>query len=170
MKCIEGSIRCRSVVAVYRVIVVLLTASFVVGCGGGGGRPKRKTIAVSGKVLLGGKPLADAGVYFEADGFTGYGKTNQQGEYRLAQGASPGLNKVFISKMEGGAAPAANDPTAALEDAEQMRAAAEGMGASGKRAPAPPKELVPADFSNPKTTKLTYDVPETPVTDANFDL
>lgn len=152
------------------VTVVLITSGLLAGCGGGGGGPKRKTIAVSGKVTLGGKPLADAGVNFQGEGFTGFGKTNAQGEYKLVQGAIPGPNKVFISKVEGGTTIAANDPVAALDDPEQARAAAEGMASSGRKAPVQPKELVPADFSHPDKTKLTFDVPGQPVTDANFDL
>ncbi len=76
-----------------------------------------KKATVAGTVTLGGKPLADAEVYFYTDKFTGFGKTNAEGKYILAQGAAIGPNKVYISKIEGGAAsgkPQA-DPTFGVE-------------------------------------------------------
>lgn len=152
--------------------LVIMAVTHSVGCGGGGNGSKRKTVSVSGTVRLNGQPLADADVHFMGGEHVGFGKTNSNGEYRLVQGAAPGPNKVFISKVDpASAAAAASDPTASLEDPEQMRAAMEGGAVPGSRkAPAGPKNLIPEDYSNPQKTKLTFEVPETAVTGADFDL
>ena len=119
---------------------------------------------------MGGKPLADADVSFLNDTFVGFGKTDAEGSYRLVQGAAPGKNKVYISKFEGGAAPSAGmqlNPEAGI-DQGQLDAAQ--MGAAGLKKPAGPKQLVPADYSNPSTTKLSFDVTAEGSTGVDFNL
>jgi hypothetical protein len=148
----------------------LLTCCFVLGCAG---KPPSspsavKKVPVSGTVTLGGKPLADAEVYFFTQKFTGFAKTNDDGNYILAQGAAIGANKVYISKLEGGSAVAAvNDPALALDDPTQTEIANQAQRSTGKKGP---KQLIPPQFSSEKTTKLTLDVPEGGVKDANFNL
>jgi hypothetical protein len=142
---------------------------FVFGCGGKPELPKGtvKKAPVSGTVM-GGKPLADAEVFFFTDKFTGYGKTNADGKYLLAQGAAIGPNKVYISKMEGGsAAKPPNDPTLALDDPAQTEIANQSLTGTKKKGP---KQLIPAEYSDEKTTKLNVDVPEKGVKDADFNL
>lgn len=147
-------------------LLLVLSAS---GCGESV-KPSRG-VPVSGKITLGGKPLADADVSFMNETFVGFGKTDADGNYRLVQGAAPGKNKVFISKFEGGVAPKVAgmelNPEAGID--EGQLAAAE-MGAAGTKKAAGPKQLVPADFSNPSTTKLNFDVGADGATGVDFNL
>ena len=146
-------------------------ACVALGCGGSAELPKGvvKKATVAGTVTLGGKPLADAEVYFFTDKFTGFGKTNAEGKYILAQGAAIGPNKVYISKIEGGAAPGKPqaDPTLALNDPAQTEAASQAQAGRGKKGP---KQLIPPEYNSEKTTKLTSDVPEKGLRDADFNL
>lgn len=142
----------------------------VLGCGGGEKLPKGavKKATVAGTVTLGGKPLADAEVYFYTEKFTGFGKTNAEGKYLLAQGAAIGANKVYISKLEGGsAAKPQNDPTLALNDPTQTEIASQSQSGKGAKGP---KQLVPGEYNNEKTTKLTFDVLEGGNKNADFNL
>ena len=74
----------------------------LIGCGG----PSIDTAPVSGIVTLDGKPVADAGIYFQpADGGpAAYGSTDAEGHYSLTTvrtpGALKGSHKVIISKIE----------------------------------------------------------------------
>ena len=148
----------------------LLVCCFAVGCAG---KPPMspsavKKAPVSGTVTMGGKPLAEAEIYFFTEKFTGFAKTNEEGKYVLAQGAAIGANRVYISKFEGGAAvAAAADPTLELNDPTQTEIANQSQAASGKKRP---KQLIPSQFSSEKTTKLSFDVPETGAKDADFNL
>jgi hypothetical protein len=149
--------------------VVLATLLLLAGCGDDV-KPGRG-VPVAGKITLGGKPLADADILFTNDTFVGFGKTDAEGKYRLVQGALPGSNKVSMSKYEGGASPPPTgaQPTGEGMDAGQMAAANMGWGSDGKKK-AGPKQLVPADYSDPAMTKLTFDVPKEGGSDVNFDL
>ena len=119
-------------------LAFVLVCCCAVGCAG---KPPAspsavKKAPVSGTVTMGGKPLADAEVYFFTDKFTGFAKTNDDGQYVLAQGAAIGANKVYISKFEGGAAAAAaSDPTLALDDPTQTEIANQSQSAAGKKDP-----------------------------------
>ena len=150
---------------------LLLIGCFALGCAG---KPPSspsavKKVPVSGTVTLGGKPLADAEVYFFTQKFTGFAKTNDDGNYTLAQGAAIGSNRVYISKLEGGSAAAATaDPTLALDDPTQTEIANQAQ--TGARKKNGPKQLIPPQFSSEKTSKLTFDVPEGGDSDANFNL
>lgn len=138
------------------------------GCGDSA-KPGRG-VPVSGQITLGGKPLADADVSFMNDTFVGFGKTDAEGNYRLVQGAAPGKNKVSISKFEGGPPQIAGmelNPEAGIDEGQL---AAAQMGAAGSKKPVGPKQLVPADYSNPATTKLTTEIGTDGATGVNFDL
>ena len=113
--------------------------------------------------------LLDSLAFASSDfGFFLQKQTNEDGKYILAQGAAIGSNRVYISKFEGGAAAAAaNDPTLELNDPTQTEIANQAQAASGKKGP---KQLIPPQFSNEKTTKLTFDVPEGGAKDADFNL
>lgn len=140
------------------------------GCGGGDVGPK--TVRVSGVVTLHGKALEGAEVRFIGSNFTGFGKTNAEGKYELVQGAVPGNNKIIISKIEGGAG-ITLDPEAGM-DAEQLRTAAASVQADPTARKADvakiPKEVVPAEYSDPMKTKLSFPVPESGSSSADFRL
>jgi hypothetical protein len=126
-----------------------------------------KKAEVSGTITLAGKPIEGAEVYFFTEKFTGFGKTDAQGKFRLAQGAAVGPNKVYISKLEGGGAAATgSDPIMALNDPGQMQAASQSSATPIEG----PKELIPNEYSNQQTSKLTFDVPDAGAKEANFNL
>lgn len=146
------------------IIGAVLTLS---GCGGSP-PPARKTAPVSGTVTFQAKPLADAKVFFFTESFSTYGVTDADGKYRLPEGAVPGANKVFVTKISGGegAVPAgiANDPgqiaaSGAAAQTEGLRPIKGG-----------PAEVLPADVSNAERTRLTFDVPEAGTDKADFSL
>lgn len=144
-------------------LVALAPLLLVTGCGGDeGGRG----VPVSGKITLDGKPLADANVTFMNDTFAGFGKTDAEGKYRLVQGALPGNNKIVISKIQGGTAPEA--PVPETLDPGQLEASAMAMGGASKKKG--PVELIGKDYSDPSSTKLTYDIPTGGATDVDFNL
>jgi hypothetical protein len=148
--------------------VILLFTLMLTGCSDA---PKPgRGVPVSGRITLAGKPLVDADIFFTNDTFIGFGKTDVDGRYRLVQGALPGLNRVSMSRFDGQTPPpAAAQPTGDGMDAGQMAAASMGWGnAAGKKTG--PKQLVPPDYCEPATTKLTFDVPKEGGADVNFDL
>lgn len=149
-------------------LATLAGVLFVLGCGGGSGV---QTAAVSGKVTLNGDPLAGAKVYFasEEGSFVGFGVTDDEGVYRLAQGAIPGPNKVFISKIVGELPAGFSDDPEAGMDRGQLEAAAAAL-PPGSRGPKPPRDLVPSEFNSLKTTKLSWSVEPGANTNVNFDL
>ena len=148
----------------YRLIL-LAPAVCLLGCGDS--VDPGRGVPVSGTVTMDGKPLEGASVSFLNETFTGYGRTDAQGKYRLVQGALPGKNKVVISKVEGGAAPAAMTDAESGMDAGQFEAAAMGSGEAGIE---PPKDLVPAEYSNPASTKLTFEVPGAGADGVDFNI
>lgn len=147
-------------------LIVMATCVSLPGCGGG--EQPGRGVPVSGTVTLGGQPLEGASVTFMNDTFAGYGRTDSEGRYRLVQGALPGQNKVVISKIDGEveAKLPDGDPAAAL-DPGQLEAAAMG---TGQKIPEGPKDLVPADYSDPNNTRLTYDVPADGAEAVDFNL
>lgn len=81
----------------------------VAGCGGSGDRPALGR--VHGRVTLGGKPLAHAGIAFQpkTNGRESFGTTDANGEYELTylgqvKGAGLGENSVRITTQK------TNDP------------------------------------------------------------
>jgi len=147
-----------------RLVFCILVVT-ILGCGDGG-REKPDTVNVSGTVYLDGKPLADAEVNFVSeDGeFAAFGKTNAEGKYTLAQGAVPGKNKVYISKMEG------EELDIELSEEEGMDAGqleAMGMDTAGDIGP---KELIAEEYSDPEKTKLEFEVPADGTDSADFRL
>lgn len=141
--------------------VVLVAA--LSGCGGSR-KPDRGSVPVSGTVTYQGKPLTDANIYFYSDKFSGYGKTDAAGKYRIAQGAMPGQNKVFVTKMAEGTEAI---PSQIADDPGQVAAAS-----AAAQAASPKKkvgELLPPELSDPERTKLTFTVPAEGTEAANFN-
>ncbi|MCE9525087.1 MAG: hypothetical protein K8R36_03425 [Planctomycetales bacterium] len=139
------------------------------GCGGGDNTPKVKVTPVTGKVTLGGEPLADATLtfYLEGDAPSGYlgpgAKTGADGTFEAMtgtqKGAQAGTYKVTVNKMVGrDGKPVTADPETGM-DLPQMIAG--GMA----------KELVPPSYSDPAqtTTKITV-VDGTPPPPLNIDI
>lgn len=151
-----------------RFVLLLLIVPALVVAGCGDGASPGRGVPVSGKVTMGGKPLAGANITFMNDTFAGFAHTDADGNYKLVQGALPGMNKVAISKIEGGGQAVVEDTDAGM-DSGQFEAAAMGA-AAGAKAPAGPKELVPTEYSSSSQTKLTFDVPAGGAKDVNFDI
>lgn len=143
-------------------VCILLT-----GCGGGDGRPMPETVDVSGVVTIGGKPIEGVEVHFHGGEFAGYGKTDSQGHYHLIQGAVPGENKVFFSKIEGGNV--VLDPEGGMDEM-QLQIAAESAGQGGGSSLNVPKQIVPLEYSSADRSQLKFTVPEGGTDSANFKL
>jgi hypothetical protein len=121
----------------------------VTGCGGA------KYAPVSGRVLLDGKPVANATVVFTPDaeknpGPGSKGKTDKDGRFTLEtmtgdqKGALVGVHKVSITAYEGDEIPDSS-----------------GQGRFAKR-------IVGDDYNS--NTKLTFEVKPGGTTDANFEV
>ena len=81
-----------------------------------------KSVPVSGRVTLGGQPLAGVAVNFSPltggeNAYAAYGKTDQDGRYELRlvendqQGANPGSNRVTLNESTGLAESDGGGPT-----------------------------------------------------------
>lgn len=143
---------------------IAVLAVGVIGCSGSPDGPEMAPI--SGTVMLDGKPLVGAEVFFVANGFEGFGKTKESGQYSLVRGAPVGECKVYISKLPEAKVGASGLPAAIADDPEQMAAMGQAMASSGRGV----KPLLPPEFSDPEKTKLSFSVPSGGSTDANFDL
>ena len=141
-------------------LALCLTSVGLVGCEANG---EAGTQPVSGTVTIAGKAIAGVEVYFCGDGLVAYGKTDAQGHYTLVQGAVPGENKVYFTKIEGG-----NNAMSQQEgmDDYQLQMMAQ---ASGKKADIP-KQIVPAEYSDAVNPKLSFVVPSGGTQSADFKL
>ncbi|QDS96413.1 hypothetical protein FF011L_52230 [Roseimaritima multifibrata] len=135
-----------------------------VGCGGSGNPP---TYHVSGSVTQDGNPVADATISFVSleSNKSSVGKTDASGNYQLTtfeanDGALPGEYKVRVFKFE----PTEDIPAAEVSDSsgedvmEEMPSDYSDPGA--ERAPAAPKNLLPAIFNSATRTPLKATVTE----------
>jgi len=131
-------------------VAVLLLSAIVLGCGS-----SARYAPVSGRVTLGGKPLANAEVSFQPTEGTNpgpgsLGKTDADGRYTLTvigtnqAGAVVGPHRVSVTAFEG------QEPDPAADTA-------------------PPRKSKVPDRYNARTT-LTFDVPQGGTDAANFDL
>lgn len=146
------------------VLALMALSVYTAGCGGDSGPP---TAAVSGTLTIDGKPVPGVEVRFlnaEYAKHNALGVTNEAGEYRLIQGAVPGPNTVYFSKIEGGAA--IGDAESGM-DAGQLEAEAMGVGKNAKDVG--PKQIVPQEYST-ASSKLVFDVPESGTDSADFSL
>lgn len=156
---------------IQRLVIPCLLMIVAVGCGGS----DVSTVDVSGTVTMDGKPLAGADVNFVTEQFVGYGKTDAQGNFELVQGAAPGPNKVWISKIDPSKIPGSggiefsDDPESGL-DAGQMEAMIDGPGEGMPAGGNMTGETIPPEYSDPTDTKLTFPVPDGGTSSANFKL
>lgn len=164
----EGNARMRIFSSSGLFAATMTCSLMLLGCGGGGGDGP-KTARVSGTVTLQGKPLVGVNVYFSSEKFSSYGKTNAEGHYELVQGAVPGNNKVYISKLE---LPEGvnTDPESGLDLAQFQAAAAGNENDPNGKKKASLTDVVPEEFSNPQKSKLTFPVPPEGTTSADFRL
>lgn len=92
-----------------RAIFFLLAGVFASGC-----TQSIKSVPVSGRVTLNGKPLADVAINFSPltggdNAFAGYGKTDNEGRYVLKlvengqSGGTAGKNRVTLNERTGAA-------------------------------------------------------------------
>ncbi len=137
----------------WRVAVCLILSVCCIGCGG---QSSPQGADVAGTVTLDGKPLEGVEVFFFTEKFEGFGKTNSEGKYRLVAGAAPGPNKVYLKKINLDVSKNI-DMTIPGMDAGQAAAMAAAK-SKEKGAPAD-ASVIPTDYSDPKTTKLSFNVP-----------
>ena len=136
----------------------LVVLAILAGCG----RSGPKTVEVSGTVKVKGKAVEGVEVQFVGEKFAGVGKTDAQGKFRLASGAMPGRNKVCFRKFDTGQL---TEDSKAGMDAGQFAAMQQAQGSAAKV-----KQLIPAEYSDPATTKMEFNVPANGTTSADFDL
>ncbi|HEY0980998.1 MULTISPECIES: hypothetical protein [unclassified Schlesneria] len=143
----------------------LILVTCIVGCGSKGGV---KSVDVSGTVTLDGEPLQGADVYFSSGTYGGYGTTDSEGKYRLVNGAAVGDNKISFKKFDTSNAKGIDTSIPGMDEgqvAAMMEARAKSQGGKGAKG-----SLIPPEMSDPKTTKLTYQVPEGGTDSADFRL
>jgi hypothetical protein len=139
----------------FGVVVVLVVASFAVGCGEG-----TKLLPASGTVTYQDKPVEGALVTFTGEGNKlGSGTTDAAGKYTISTGgkpgATPGKNQVAITKQSSTTAPAAQTGTTPPSGAEIAK-----MQAEMKKAMSQPhaKHLLPTKYADPAQSGFTADV------------
>lgn len=140
---------CRQRVTVLCALIGLI--GLVSGCQGGAEKP----VPVSGKVTVGGQPVANVTVHFMAVGKThvGTGRTGPDGSYTLENGALPGVNKVYFSPIR--QLPEGVDETALASGTVEL----------------PPAECpIPAKYLDAGNPQLEFTVPAGGTNTANFDL
>lgn len=148
------------------VLLFLILLVPAIGCSGDSGG--FKGVDVSGTVLIDGKPLEGVEVYFFTDKFEGFGKTNAEGKYQLVSGAAPGPNKIYFRKVNPEAVSGIDTSIPGM-DAGQIAAMADAKdkaASGGKKS----SSLVPPEYSDPKTTKLSFPVPEGGTSNADFKI
>lgn len=144
-----------------RSALALILIISVLGCGTGG----EKAVDVAGTVSLDGKPLEGVEVHFLTEKFEGYGKTNKEGKYRLVNGAIAGPNKVYLKKFDTAAVSGIDMSIPGMDEGQaQAKAAGAGNGVDGK----PIGSIIPAEYYDPTTTKLTFEVPAGGTESADF--
>jgi hypothetical protein len=125
-----------------------------------------KKAPVSGVIVMDGEPLADAEVFFYTERFTGYGKTDAEGKYKLLEGAAVGLNKVFFSKRDKiGASDSPVSGGFTLDDPMQAEIANQARDPVPRK---PPAQQVSKEYASEQTTDLTFEVPTRGAKDADF--
>jgi hypothetical protein len=143
--------------------ICIATALALPGCG----KSDAKMADVSGTVTLKDKPLADAEVYFVSGSFQGYGRTDENGHYRLVRGAPIGECKVYIKKTDTEGDTGGFKIGGEGMDEEQYREWRKGQGLDAAKRKKP---TLPPEYSDPEKTKLTFTVPPGGTKEADFNL
>lgn len=142
----------RRIIRAGAVLVPLaLVGCMMWGCSPGG----VPTAEVSGTVTLDGKPLEGAmvGFYPASGGAPATGQTDNAGKFKLK--APLGKAKVSVSKTEAGGEAKVDQAAAGAAPAGT---ALSGPPVAGGAPPAPPKSGVPAKYTNPDTSGITFEV------------
>lgn len=147
-----------------RSIVLVLLVSL--GCGGADNTVP--TADVAGTVTKDGKPLAGVEVFFSTEKFEGYGKTDENGKYRLINGAAVGTNKIFMKKFNGG--PPVKGFDSSIPGMGEGQAAALMAAQSASKGGKADPSMIPPEYKDAATTKLTFPVPEGGTESADFRL
>jgi hypothetical protein len=146
------------------VSLLTLCVTLVSGCGGGDEPPT--VYAVSGKVTLDDKPLANARLTFmpatEGGKGGGYATTKEDGTYELTDGQQagcmPGQYKVVVSRyLTADGKPFEEKPEEGLDLGQAIEAG-------------DVKESLPKRYSNPEQTELTATIKEEDNESVNFKL
>lgn len=151
----------------FLLLFTTIVCSATWGCGDSDNTPE--TVPVVGTITLDGEPVPDAEVRFLKDGFAGVGITGPDGSYELSPGAIPGTNQVTVSKIVGEGM--SMDPEEGM-DAGQMEAAmtdnpeVAGVAISDSG----PQQVIPAQYSTPGDSELSFDVPPEGSETADFNL
>ncbi len=141
--------------------VLSVAFGIVAGCGEAK-KPEVKTVEVSGTVYLDDQPLGGASIHFFAsEKHEGIGVTGPDGRYTLDNGAEPGENKVYFSKVEGRTAEEMEmdemESVAAVEDEDRERGPEAG-------------QVIPPKYNDPRKTEVTFNVPAEGTSSADFKL
>lgn len=150
------------------IFMMAAAALLTAGCGSEDSGPE--TVAVSGTVLVDGKPIegAEVNFYSAETKFLASGMTDAEGKFTLYQGAVVGENKVWISKdtSKSDTDPEGMDPAENPEaDSAQMAEAAGDMGELEAKG-----EILPPKFSNSEQSVLKFNVPEGGTEAADFKI
>jgi hypothetical protein len=148
-----------------RTLAIALCLLLTAGCGGKGTVPG--TVKVSGKVTYKGSPL-DGGtiIFISEDGrFSGTGRIASDGTFTLTTGAVPGNNKVVIKKVVGDVSA---KPEEGMDEGQFEAQSIGNPGTAAKRKKI--GETLPAQYSDPDKTILTFPVPDGGTSEANFNL
>ena len=139
------------------------------GCGSAKPKGHLPVFAVTGAVTYKGKPVVGADVTFfnEAAKKSSFGRTNDQGEYKLTtyaanDGATEGKQIVTISKVD---IPEPTKPLAGVESPDYAP-----PGANQSTDPVKPKSVIPAKYASQTTSGLVAVVNATGDNTCNFDL
>jgi len=128
-------------------ILWALPLLLVAGCGG---EPDNGMRPLAGVVTLDGQPLVGADINFFNEQHTYGMMTLSEGKFDIPGGALPGTYKVTISKLKG------------LDQIPEGIAVAPSATAN--------PETLPADFSNPRRTKLSFTLPAEGHRDVRFNV
>ncbi len=146
-----------------RLAVGILVFSVIAGCGKSG---DLKTVNVAGTVYIDGKPVDGVKVNFLTEKHAGSGKTLGDGTYVLVQGAEPGENKIYFSKVVN--SQISNDPESGM-DMGQFEAMAMAAG-DETGAVMMPGQVIPRRYCDPTKSDITFNVPEAGTESADFRL
>jgi hypothetical protein len=158
--CLHQLKKANDVTALKMLISVACALLLAAGCTGGADNPDRPAVApASGVVSYKGTPLEGATVVFIPEGgsYGAAGITDDDGRFVVAAfppdpGAVPGNYTVIVTKTEEEV-----EPEGTYEDVMY------------KEYP-PAKSLVPARYTDPKTSGLTANVPVDGTSDLQFEL